>query len=93
MHQKTHQTAVVIIPPKEIWASIQLIRQQHDTNYRRWMPHITLMYPFRPRAEFDLVAKSNLPITVTILDLLEAIPIFLSSSIAIHDLVRSSTPI
>jgi len=56
MHQKTHQTAVVIIPPKEIWASIQSIRQQHDANYRRWMPHITLMYPFRPRSEFDLVA-------------------------------------
>ena len=30
--------ANVIIPPKEIWASIQSIRQQHDTNYRRWMP-------------------------------------------------------
>ena len=56
MHQKTHQTPVVIIPPKEIWASIQSIRQQHDTNYRRWMPHITLIYPFRPKAEFDLVA-------------------------------------
>ena len=55
IHNKTYQTAVVIIPPKEIWASIQLIREQHDIHYRRWMPHITLMYPFRPRAEFDLV--------------------------------------
>ena len=56
MHHKTHQTAVVIIPPTEIWASIQPIRQQYDTNYRRWMPHITLIYPFRPRSEFSLVA-------------------------------------
>ena len=55
IRNKTYQTAVVIIPPKEIWASIQLIREQHDIHYRRWMPHITLMYPFRPRAEFDLV--------------------------------------
>ena len=55
MRNKTYQTAVVIIPPKEIWASIQLIREQHDIHYRRWMPHITLLYPFRPRAEFGLV--------------------------------------
>ena len=56
MHHKTYQTAVVIIPPKEIWTSIQSIRRQHDANYRRWMPHITLIYPFRPRSEFEVVA-------------------------------------
>ena len=50
---KTHQSAVVIIPPLEIWEPIQEIRREHDRHYRRWMPHITLVYPFRPHSEFE----------------------------------------
>jgi 2'-5' RNA ligase len=50
---KTHKTAVVLIPPQEIWPPIQAIRRLHDRQYRRWMPHITLIYPFWPRAAFD----------------------------------------
>ncbi|MBI5480461.1 MAG: 2'-5' RNA ligase family protein [Deltaproteobacteria bacterium] len=46
---KTHHTAVVIIPPGEIWGPIQAIRQRHDQQFHRWMPHITPLYPFRPR--------------------------------------------
>jgi 2'-5' RNA ligase len=49
---KTHTTAVVLIPPTEVWPAIQTIRQQHDRNARRWMPHITLLYPFAPRSSF-----------------------------------------
>lgn len=52
MRAKTHTTAVVLIPPAEAWPPIQAIRQQHDRNVRRWMPHITLLYPFAPRAAF-----------------------------------------
>lgn len=52
MNAKTYTTAVVIIPPESIWPPIQALRQQHDRNVRRWMPHITLLYPFRPREAF-----------------------------------------
>jgi 2'-5' RNA ligase len=53
---KTHSTAVVLIPPEEVWPPIQAIRRQHDRNYRRWMPHLTLIYPFRPRSAWpDLI--------------------------------------
>ncbi len=49
---KTHQTAVVLIPPLELWEPIQQIRRRYDRQFKRWMPHITLLYPFRPEAMF-----------------------------------------
>ncbi|MFX0049543.1 MAG: 2'-5' RNA ligase family protein [Candidatus Hermodarchaeota archaeon] len=50
---KVHTTAVVIIPPKNIWGAIQDIRKKYDKHIHRWMPHITLLYPFRPKSEFN----------------------------------------
>jgi len=50
---KVHTTAVVIIPPKSIWGAIQDIRKKYDKQFHRWMPHITLLYPFRPESEFS----------------------------------------
>jgi 2'-5' RNA ligase len=55
MKRKTYETAVVVIPPDACWEPIQIIRRQHDRHLRRWMPHITLLYPFRPRGEFEAV--------------------------------------
>lgn len=52
MSAKTHTTAVVLIPSAEVWRPIQTLRQQYDRNARRWMPHITLLYPFAPRSSF-----------------------------------------
>ena len=49
---KVHSTAVVIIPPKKVWSPIQVIRKKYDRHIHRWMPHITLLYPFRPLSEF-----------------------------------------
>jgi 2'-5' RNA ligase len=57
MAKKTHTTAVVLIPPAEIWEPIQAIRRAHDRHIRRWMPHITLLYPFRPSDEFAALAE------------------------------------
>ena len=54
--QKTHKTAVVVIPPDDLWAPIQALRKKYDRHSRRWMPHITLLYPFRPLTEFERVA-------------------------------------
>jgi 2'-5' RNA ligase len=54
---KTHKTAVVIIPPEEVWSPIQAIRQEYDRHVRRWMPHITMIYPFRPKEQFEALAE------------------------------------
>lgn len=51
------QQAIVVIPPEESWAAIQSIRQQHDRKVRRWMPHITLIYPFCPVDDFPAVRE------------------------------------
>ena len=56
MPEKTHATAVVLVPPKEVWEPIQRIRRVHDRHVEQWMPHVTLVYPFRPRTEFHAAA-------------------------------------
>ncbi|WP_445083711.1 2'-5' RNA ligase family protein [Candidatus Brocadia sp. AMX2] len=33
------------------------MRREYDSQRRRWMPHITLIYPFRPREEFEFLAE------------------------------------
>jgi len=58
MAQPTHHTAVVLIPPEEAWAPIQAIRREHDRQFRRWMPHVTLLYPFLPREAFNEAAPA-----------------------------------
>lgn len=50
---KVHTTAVVLIPPEDVWEPIQRIRHYHDAKIDRWMPHITLLYPFLPIEEFS----------------------------------------
>ena len=57
MTRKTYTTAVVLIPPAELWEPIQRIRQVHDRHIRRWMPHINLLYPFRAFDEFAGLAE------------------------------------
>lgn len=52
MPNKTHTTAVVLIPPETVQPPIQAIRRIHDRNFERWMPHITLLYPFAERRDF-----------------------------------------
>ncbi len=50
---KVNLSAIVIIPPKEILEPVQEIRRIYDRQIRRWMPHITLLYPFRPESEYN----------------------------------------
>ena len=52
---KTPTAAVVWIPSEDTWGPIQEIRRRYDRHVTRWMPHVTLVYPFRPREEFDAV--------------------------------------
>ncbi|MFP2905657.1 poly(A) polymerase [Pyxidicoccus sp. 3LFB2] len=48
-----HHTAVVLIPPDAVWEPIQALRRKHDSKFHRWMPHVTLLYPFLPEESFD----------------------------------------
>jgi 2'-5' RNA ligase len=50
---RTHTTALVIVPPEVCWRPIQALRERYDPQARRWMPHITLVYPFLPRQSWD----------------------------------------
>lgn len=47
------QSALTLIPPERIWATIQAIRQRYDPAYKRWMPHLNLIYPFVPEKRFE----------------------------------------
>jgi 2'-5' RNA ligase len=49
--RKSYKTAIVMIPPDSLWEPIQKIRSKMDSKFRRWMPHITLIYPFVPYEE------------------------------------------
>ncbi|KAI0117000.1 hypothetical protein F4814DRAFT_414841 [Daldinia grandis] len=50
----SYDTALCIIPPKHLWPSLDHLRMIHDPAYRRWPPHINLVYPF--------VSVDNLPV-------------------------------
>lgn len=52
MGKLVYTTAIVVIPPQDAWPKIQAIRTKHDSKVRRWMPHITLVYPCLPVADF-----------------------------------------
>jgi RNA 2',3'-cyclic 3'-phosphodiesterase len=54
---KSYESALVAIPPKELWGPIQTIRRIHDRHVDRWMPHVTLLYPFRAKEEYDREVK------------------------------------
>ena len=54
---KTHTSALVIIPPKECWPQIQAIREKYDRKVDRWMPHVNLMYPFLVREDYDKIKQ------------------------------------
>jgi 2'-5' RNA ligase len=49
---KTPHSAVVLIPPESLWEPIQAIRRVHDLHIDRWMPHVTLLFPFVPAERF-----------------------------------------
>jgi 2'-5' RNA ligase len=57
MPARTHQSALAVVPPEEVWGPIQAIRRRHDRQVHRWMPHINLLYPFRPRSDFAASAE------------------------------------
>eukprot|EP01121_Diplochlamys_sp_Union-15-3_P020063 TRINITY_DN7704_c0_g1_i1.p1 TRINITY_DN7704_c0_g1~~TRINITY_DN7704_c0_g1_i1.p1 ORF type:complete len:295 (+),score=49.11 TRINITY_DN7704_c0_g1_i1:41-886(+) len=55
--KKVHTSAIALIPPESVWGPIQNIRKQYDKAYKRWMPHINLIYPFFPNNSFPDVVE------------------------------------
>jgi len=47
-------TALCIVPPEEVWDTIQRARYvAKDSTYRRWPPAIRLFHPFFPRPQLE----------------------------------------
>lgn len=42
----TYKTAIALLPPSSIISPIEAVRSVHDKNFKRWPPHINLIYPF-----------------------------------------------
>ncbi|CAI6336330.1 unnamed protein product [Periconia digitata] len=42
----SHKSALVLLPSSAITSPIELVRRVHDRHFRRWPPHINLIYPF-----------------------------------------------
>jgi len=61
-------TAVLWIPPESIREPIQAIRRKHDAQVDRWMPHVTLMYPFVTRNQFPDAKKKLRDVCSSIAD-------------------------
>ena len=52
MSNKTYTTAVVLIPPETVQPRLSKPSDRFMTEtFRRWMPHITLLYPFAGRVK------------------------------------------
>lgn len=64
--QKVALTALVLVPPESAWAPIQAIRRAHDPQYVRWMPHVTLLYPFVPAARLEEAAERLRPAAASV---------------------------
>lgn len=43
----------MVLPPASVAAALEPIRRAHDRKVGRWMPHVNLLYPFRPPQEWD----------------------------------------
>eukprot|EP00742_Colponemidia_sp_Colp-10_P014057 GILJ01015923.1.p1 GENE.GILJ01015923.1~~GILJ01015923.1.p1 ORF type:complete len:1520 (-),score=259.96 GILJ01015923.1:186-4409(-) len=49
---KSFATALCVIPPPKLCSHIDIIRTSYDKAYTRWMPHLTILYPFVHPAKF-----------------------------------------
>eukprot|EP01101_Sappina_pedata_P012723 TRINITY_DN8887_c0_g1_i1.p1 TRINITY_DN8887_c0_g1~~TRINITY_DN8887_c0_g1_i1.p1 ORF type:complete len:188 (+),score=57.41 TRINITY_DN8887_c0_g1_i1:28-564(+) len=63
---KTFHTALIVMPPESLWSPIQSIRSIHDPAFKRWMPHINLIYPFDFGSDIERAAQIISEITSSI---------------------------
>lgn len=55
---KSVKSALVVMPPVQLWDPIQQIRRGRDKGFFRWMPHINMLYPFLEDAGGDFEAAA-----------------------------------
>lgn len=57
--RKLHQSALALLPDADtpLYSSIQATRRVHDKHFKRWPPHVNILYPFVPEAEFEAAAQ------------------------------------
>ncbi|KAL7821129.1 hypothetical protein V8C26DRAFT_392584 [Trichoderma gracile] len=44
--EASHDTALCLIPPPQLWDPINTLRSLNDEKFKKWPPHVTLVYPF-----------------------------------------------
>ncbi|KAB8342852.1 hypothetical protein FH972_022450 [Carpinus fangiana] len=51
----SYKSALAILPPKQLRPPFDSLRHRHDRHFKRWPPHINLIYPFldQPSLGFD----------------------------------------
>jgi hypothetical protein len=54
--KKVHTSALCWVPAVESQPPIQALRLAHDRQIDRWPPHVNVLYPFVPEAEFEAAA-------------------------------------
>lgn len=47
------RAALVVLPPAAVAEAADVFRQQHDQAFARWMPHMTLLFPFMAPEHFS----------------------------------------
>ncbi|KAL1499583.1 hypothetical protein AB1Y20_011783 [Prymnesium parvum] len=61
---KLHSSTVAVVPPDDVWESIQQARLSlRDKGMYRWPPHINLLYPFLPPSAFHECVAALAPVT------------------------------
>ena len=43
---RSYDAALCLIPPRQLWPSIDRLRMLYDKAYEKWPPHVNLLYPF-----------------------------------------------
>ncbi|KAL6881525.1 hypothetical protein J3F83DRAFT_61440 [Trichoderma novae-zelandiae] len=44
--EASHDTALCLIPPPQLWDPVNALRSLNDEKFTKWPPHVTLVYPF-----------------------------------------------
>lgn len=52
-HTGCTTTALTVVIPNEYHAKLNVVRQQYDRAFERWMPHVNLLFPFVTTDHFD----------------------------------------